>query len=270
MADKKHMYETYQRLSFSREGLVLTVTMDNPPVNAVDKVLHGELARVFNDIQDDQECNVIVLTGGGNFFSAGGDLKQMLANLDDPDRIAQSMREGPQIIHSLLSLEKPTIARVNGHAIGFGATLALLCDVVFATDKAKLADPHVSVGLSAGDGGSLIWPNLIGYVRARHHLFTGDALSGAQAAAIGLIHAAFPVELLDEAVREYAEKLAAKPFRALAATKRSLNMALCRQALSDAEAHIGLETLNMIALDHREALMALIEKREPVFNHGRT
>jgi enoyl-CoA hydratase len=263
------MYSQYRKLSFERRGFVLTVALNNPPANAVNYELHSELAQVFRDIQRDPSCNVVILTGLGKYFSGGGDLKQMLQNLDDHDRMASEMADAPQIVHALLALEKPTIARVNGHAMGLGATLALLCDVVFASESAKIADPHVNVGLSAGDGGSLIWPHLIGYAKARHHLFTGEPLSGAEAVAAGLIYKSLPAAELDAEVDAYADLLAAKPFRALSATKKSLNMALCRQALFEAEAHIGLETLSMMASDHREALLAMIEKREPNFNHGR-
>ena len=263
------MYENYKYLTFERRGFVLTVILNNPPANAVNFGVHSELSRVFRDIQHDPHCNVVVLTGAGRHFSAGGDLHQMLHNLEDRERMAIEMAEAPEIVHSLLALDRPTIAQVNGHAIGLGATLALLCDIVFASETAKFADPHVNVGLSAGDGGALIWPHLIGYTRARHHLLTGDPLSAAEAVAAGLIYKAVPADQLDEAVQAYAERLAAKPLQALSATKKSLNMALSRQALTEAEAHIGLETLSMIAPDHREALLALIEKRDPKFTHGR-
>jgi enoyl-CoA hydratase len=264
------MYENYERLKFSRRGLVLTVTMDNPPVNGIDHKLHAELARVFSEIQRDDSCNIVVLTGEGRCFSAGGDLHQMLANLDDGAMIVREMGDAPDIIKSLLALEKPTIAHVNGHAMGLGASLALMCDVVFANENAKIADPHVMVGLSAGDGGSLMWPHLIGYARARHHLLTGEPLTGRDAAEIGLIHKALPEAELAAAVADYADKLAAKPFQALSATKVSINMALCRQAGADADSHIRLETRAMMSNDHREALVAMIEKREPRFDHGRS
>lgn len=264
------MYEDYQQLKFSRRGLVLTVTMDNPPVNGVGHVLHAELARVFDEIERDESCNIVVLTGEGRCFSAGGDLNQMLANLDDGHALMREMSDAPEIAKSLLALKKPTIAHVNGHAMGLGASLALLCDVVFADENAKIGDPHVLVGLSAGDGGSLIWPHLIGYARARHHLLTGEPLTGRDAAQIGLIYKALPAAELAAAVTEYADKLAAKPFQALSATKISINMALCRQANADMDSHIRLETLAMIAPDHKEALLAMIEKREPKFDHGRS
>ncbi|ARR54751.1 enoyl-CoA hydratase [Rhizorhabdus wittichii DC-6] len=263
------MYEDYEQLKFSRRGLVLTVTMDNPPVNGVGHKLHDELARVFHDIRRDDGCNVVVLTGEGRCFSAGGDLNQMLGNLEDGKHILREMGDAPEIAKSLLALEKPTIAHVNGHAMGLGASLALLCDVVFANENARIADPHVLVGLSAGDGGALIWPHLIGYARARHHLFTGEALTGRDAAEIGLIHKALPEAELAAAVAAYADKLAALPFQALSATKVSINMALCRQANADVDSHVRLETRAMMSNDHREALLAMIEKREPRFDHGR-
>lgn len=263
------MYEDYQQLKFSRRGLVLTVTMDNPPVNGVGHQLHAELARVFYDIDRDDSCNVVVLTGEGRCFSAGGDLNQMLSNLEDGATILREMGDAPVIAKSLLALKKPTIAHVNGHAMGLGASLALLCDVVFADENAKIGDPHVLVGLSAGDGGSLIWPHLIGYARARHHLLTGEPLTGREAADIGLILKALPTDQLAAAVADYADKLAAKPFQALSATKVSINMELCRQAASDIDSHVRLETLAMIAPDHKEALRAMIEKRAPNFDHGR-
>lgn len=263
------MYEGYKYLKFDRRGLILTVTMDNLPVNAIGFGLHGDLARVFTEIEQDETCNVVVLTGAGKYFSGGGDLPQMLANLDDPGKMATEMTQAPRITHSLLALSKPIIARVNGHAMGLGATLALLCDIVFITDTAKIGDPHVNVGLSAGDGGALIWPHLVGFPRARHHLLTGEPMTGAEAKEAGMVHAAVSIEALDEAVYSYAQKLAEKPFQALSATKRSLNMTLCRQALADATSQVGLETLCMIAPDHREALLAISEKRAPNFTHGR-
>ncbi len=175
------------------------------------------------------------------------------------------MARAPHMIHSMLGLDKPLIARVNGHAMGLGATLALMCDVVFAVEHAKIADPHINVGLSTGDGGALIWPHLIGYARARHHLLTGEPLTGIEAAEIGLIHKAVTAEALDDEVYAYAARLASGPTMAIRATKRSINMTLCAQAVAQADAHIGLELRTMSSMDHREAILALMEKRTPKF-----
>lgn len=259
------MYDHYEFIRFDRRGRVLTVTMDSPPLNAVGRALHDELSYVFLDVARDDACDVIVLTGAGRAFSAGADLPGLLKATEDKAMRTALLSRAPAIVHSMLSLEKPIIAKVNGHAMGLGATLALLCDVVIASNDARIADPHVGIGLSAGDGGSLIWPHLIGYARARHHLLTGDPLTAPEAAAIGLIHKAVAADELDAAVDAYADRLANGATMAIRATKRSINMELCRQAVATAEAHAGLESYTMASNDHREAVLAFIEKRAPVF-----
>jgi len=261
-----HKYQAYQKLRFNRQGKILTVTMDNPPTNAADLVLHDELSHVFDDVASDNECDVVVITGGGRMFSAGGDLNGMLEAIRDSGLRSRMVSRAPHLVQSILGLDKPVIARVNGHAMGLGATLALLADVVIAVEGAKIADPHVRVGLSAGDGGALIWPHLIGYARARHHLLTGEALTAKEAERIGLIHKATSAELLDEEVYAYARQLAEGATEAIRATKRSINMALCSQAAALADAHIGLELQTMSSADHREAVKALLEKRPPRFS----
>jgi enoyl-CoA hydratase len=259
------MYEHYTMLRFARRANILTITMDNPPLNAADAALHDELTRVFDDVATDHACDVLVLTGAGRAFSAGGDLMGMLRATEDAAFRHHMTARAPHLLRSMLALDKPTIARVHGHAMGLGATLALLCDIVFMAEEARIADPHVNVGLSAGDGGSLIWPHLIGYARARHHLLTGESLTGAEAERIGLIHKALPLAELDVAVDAYADRLANGPQLALRATKRSINMALCAQAATAADAHLGLELMTMSSADHREAVAALLEKRPAKF-----
>lgn len=258
-------YPDFRYLKFDRRDKVLTVTIDNPPLNAADPDVHDELTRVFDHIALDDACHVAVLTGAGKAFSAGGDLAGMLKAQQDAGLREYMMSRAPHMIRAMLGLDKPLIARVNGHAIGLGATLALMCDVVFAVDGAKIGDPHVDVGLSAGDGGSIIWPQLIGYARARHHLLTGEPLTGVRAAEIGLIYKAVRAEQLDEEVYTYADRLAQAATMAVRATKRSINMSLYAQAAAQADAHIGLELRTMSSQDHREALLALIEKRIPIF-----
>lgn len=259
------MYEKYQFLKFEYRGKCLLVTMDNPPVNAAHVALHNELSEVFYDVERDERCELVVLTGAGKSFSAGGDLAGMLKSNEDPKHAASMIVRTPHIVRSMLAMSKPVIARVNGHAMGMGATLALLADVVFMAEGAKFADPHVNVGLSAGDGGALLWPLMIGYARARHYLLTGEAIEASEAAAMGLIHKAVPAEQLDEAVWAYAERLLALPAMALRITKRSINMDLRTLAEATIDAHAGLEHLTLASGDHREAVLAFMEKRPPVF-----
>ena len=123
---------------------------------------------------------------------------------------ATSLPEAKRIIFRMLECDKPVIARVNGHAVGLGATVALMCDIIIAADTAKIGDPHVNAGLVAGDGGALIWPQLIGFARAKEYLFTGDLMTAAEAHRIGLINHVVPAEELDAKVYGLARRLAAR------------------------------------------------------------
>ena len=167
-------YQSYKALSTTFEKRIATIVMNRPDtLNAVDEGMHAELAHIFIDLNEDPEVDVIILTGAGRAFSSGGDINWMQAMIDEPARFEKTAREGKQIVFSILDCEKPIIAKVNGHATGLGATIALFCDVIFASEKAKIGDPHVSVGFVAGDGGAVIWPQLIGYARAKEFLMTG-------------------------------------------------------------------------------------------------
>lgn len=257
-------YGSYRLIRASRDGPVLTLTMDAPPMNAAGYDLHDELSHVFYDVARD-DAAVVVLTGAGRAFSAGGDLDEMLANTQHPPRMAAMMARAPHIVQSMLALDVPMVARVNGHAMGLGATLALLCDVAIMVDSARIADPHVAMGISAGDGGAILWPLLVGFARARHHLLTGDPLTGTEAAAIGLIHKAVPADALDAEVDAYVQRLATGATYAIRATKRSINMVLRQQAALLADAHAGIEALTLATRDHREAVLAFKEKRPARF-----
>ena len=260
------MYAGYETLKVRRDGGIVTVSFNRPEVkNATNPRMHIELARVFPEIGRDPEARVVVLTGEGDCFSAGGDLEGMRKAIDDHGRWAESMAEARDILVGVVDCDRPIIAKVNGHAVGLGATLALFCDIVIAKDTARIADPHVAVGLVAGDGGAIIWPALIGHARAKIYLFTGDAITGARAAEVGLVTEAVPAEHLDGRVAEIADKLAGLPPVALRLTKKSVNMDLRQKLDAMIEAHLGYETISHLSADHREAVNAFCEKRPPVF-----
>ncbi len=261
------MYESYKHIAVSRRGRILTVTLNRPEVrNATNPVLHDELSRIFWDVAKDPEADVIVLTGAGDAFSAGGDINSMVQKLDDHALWERTVDEARGIIYGLIELEKPLIARVNGHAVGLGATLALYSDIIIAAEHAKIGDPHVKVGLVAGDGGSLIWPLLIGYPRAKEYLLTGELLTAKEAAAIGLINRAVPGTELDTHVDGVAEKLAAGPTKAIRWTKKAINLGLKQLLHAQIETHFGLETMSHLTEDHREAVHAFRDKRTPRFS----
>ncbi len=259
-------YDSYEAIKADRKGRILTLTMSRPgTMNAVDAVLHEELSRIFYDVDADDAADVVVLTGEGNAFCAGGDLKWLNDMHGDPAAFAKTVWEGKRLVNSLLDLEKPIIARLPGHAIGLGCTIALYCDIIYAVEAAKLGDPHVSVGLVAGDGGAVIWPQLIGYARAKEYLMTGDTLSATDAAAIGLINHAVSADELDAAVYGMAERLAGGALNAIKWTKASVNAGLKQVANAALDTAFNFEAMSQMTDDHRIATEAFLNKEKPKF-----
>lgn len=260
------MYETIQGLRIERKGHALWVTIDNQPLNGLTTQMRTELTYVFREISRDPDTWVVVLTAAGDrCFSAGGDINKMESFLEDHVGWVNSMPEGREIILSILECDKPVITRINGHAMGLGASIALCGDITVMADEAKIADTHVKVGLVAGDGGALIWPYLIGWMQAKKYLLTGEALSGTQAAEIGLVTESVPRDQLDERVDAWVEKLTSCAPTAVSLTKRALNMAIRQQGQVFQDAHLGLETMSHLSADHRESVMAFLGKRKPQF-----
>jgi len=256
----------YETLQLRQDGAILTITLNRPALrNATSNKMEQELCRAFADVNHDPDTRVVVLTGAGQTFSAGGDFEYIRENLANPSMGWNAARWGKQIIFTMLECSKPVIAKINGHAVGFGATLALFCDITIAANHARIGDPHVSVGLVAGDGGAVIWPQLIGYSRAKEYLFTGEALLAPEAARIGLINRAVPAEELDSAVQAFAAKLASMPARALQWTKASVNIGLKQLAHTILDASLAYELVSIGTADHHEAMAAIQEKRAPKF-----
>lgn len=254
----------YETLKFSTTGRVLTVTIDgNGPMNPVDDAMHHDLSRVFYDLQDDPDSDIIILTGAGAVFSAGGDARWMQDMMDDPAKFRGIAAHAKRIVFGLLELEKPVLCRLNGAAAGLGATIALMCDMIVADETAVIGDPHVRMGFVAGDGGAVIWPLLIGYARAKELLMTGDMIRASQAAEMGLINYAVPADALDAKVAELVAKLQGNPRWAVRWTKTVTNIPLREAAQKLMDASVAYEMMTNLTADHREAVAAFLEKRKP-------
>ncbi len=260
-------YAMYLGLSVSCDPTgIATVVMDRPDkLNAVGVEMHRALSLVFRALEQDDAVRVIVLTGNGRTFSAGGDLVWMQQMIDEPALFTVTIRQAKEIVLSMLDCEKPLIAKVNGHAIGLGATLALLCDVVFAATSAKIGDPHVGAGLVAADGGAIIWPQLVGYARAKEYLMTGDLMTAVEAERIGLINHAVPAEELDARVAAFAARLAAGAQQAIRWSKATVNIGLKQRAAAMLDAGLAYEAVTNASADHAEAVAAFRDGRPPVF-----
>ncbi len=263
-------YGTLQdlRLEIDASGIA-TVTMDRPEkLNAVGQQMHLALALIFRALENDAAVRLIILTGSGKAFSAGGDIDWMQDMIDDPAIFERTIREAKEIVLSILDCEKPIIAKVNGDAIGLGATLALLCDVVFAAETARIGDPHVRAGLVAADGGAIIWPQLVGYARAKEYLLTGKLLPAAEAERIGLINHAVPADALDAAVADFALRLAKGAQQAIRWTKATINIGLKQLAASMLDAGLAYEAVTNLSADHAEAVAAFRAGRAPIFGQA--
>src|SRR5882724_1891900 len=198
----------------------------------------------------DQETHVVVLTGTGRAFSAGGDIKWFQDMT--PPQLEALFIEARKIILDLLEVQQPIVAAVNGPATGLGATLALFSDVIFAADNASIGDPHVRIGVVAGDGGAVIWPWLVGAARAKEFLMTGDIITAAEAERIGLINRVVPQDKLLSTAMELATRLAKGPTKAIRWTKVSVNKILRDTVNLVLDTSLALEKQCFATADHRE------------------
>jgi enoyl-CoA hydratase len=260
------MTTPYTTLETERVGDVLKVTIAHPtsPVNAVDDALHRDLTALVAALRGEADARAVLLTGRGRAFSAGGDFA-WFPELREPGRMEALRRDAKRLIWDLVDVEIPIVAALNGPAMGLGASIALLCDVIFMADTATIGDPHVKVGIVAGDGGAAIWPLLVGPARAKQYLLTGDPLTAAEAERIGLVNRVVPAGELEREAMAFATRLAAGAPLAVRYTKLAVNK-LVKDALNVAfDASTALELVTFRSDDHQEALAAIREKRPPAF-----
>lgn len=263
------MLPSYSSLVLSRRETVLQIMLNRPDsLNSFDLAMHDELAEALDFARQDPLSHVIILTGAGRAFSAGGDLDHIAHSAANPHLFDHEIAIAKRIILTLLDIEKPVICSLNGHAVGLGATIALCCDVIFAADHAKIGDPHVGIGLVAGDGGAIIWAQRIGLARAKEYLLTGELLSAPKAAEIGLINHSLPLDQLDDAVDSFCDKMASGAQMAIRYTKALTNLELKRITALVLDQGLAWEAESVRSADHREAIWALKEKRSPQFGKG--
>ena len=260
-------YSKYVDLTVDNVDRVATVTLNRPDrLNAINHPgLHDELENVMLDLAADREVNAIVITGAGRAFSAGGDIAAMQQRANNPTLADLPTGYGRKLILNLLEVQQPVIAAVNGDAVGLGATLALFCDVIIASETARIGDPHVRVGLVAGDGGAIIWPALIGVAKAKQFLMTGELIPAPEAERIGLVNKVVPADEVLTAATDMARRLADGATLAIRWTKFSVNKQLRHQMNLMLDTSLALESLTFLSKDHKEAVDAFMEKRKANF-----
>ena len=250
----------YQHVTFEMaDNGVLVARLNRPErLNAINERMFHELAQLPLDADMDVDVRVLVITGEGRAFCSGGDLYDPIST--GPTTVVFKLSR--QIVENLLACEKPIIAAVNGPARGLGATIALLCDVVFADRTTTFADTHVHIGAGAGDGGQLIFPLLMGVNRAKYYLMTGDVIDAEEAVGSGLVNFLVDGSALDAALT-LAQRLALGPQHAIRASKVAVNSQMRALAANIIPLGLAAERFTGTTLDHHEAGQARTEKRQP-------
>jgi len=254
-----------ETLEVARREHVVTVTLNRPAKkNAASATMWSELLETFLEIRERDDDRVVVITGAGGNFCSGADLSGGGAEEARRHQLAVMRHIGDAAL-ALHRMPKPTIAKVNGVAVGAGCNLALGCDLIVASDEARFSEIFARRGLTIDFGGSWILPRIVGMHRAKELALLADIISAKEAEAMGLVNRVVSVGELDAFVDDWATRLAAGPPIALAQTKRLLNnafMVTMEQALEDEGA---AQTVNFGTQDTVEAMAAFIEKRDPKF-----
>lgn len=268
MAD--NWFDKYPGLRFERlEHGILRMTINRPEQkNATDAPLHNALSRVWLDIDDDPEVRVVVITGAGDAFSAGGDLDWIQTMIGNYDGMKVAFKEAGDIVYRMTSCSKIIISAINGVAVGAGLAVALMADISIMAEDARITDGHLRLGVAAGDHANIIWPLLCGLAKAKYYLITSDFVDGKTADQIGLVSKAVPRdELMDEAMA-VATKIAKGPQDAARWTKRALNLWV-QQAAPAFDASLAFEMLNFLGHDAAEGAAAIKERRKPDYPSAR-
>ena len=225
------MYDVPEELIVEADGPIRIITMNNPDMrNAFIDPLHEAMRNIWYQISRDRDARAVVLTGAGSAFCAGGNVPGFIRDYDDPEHRRQSLRDAQRLVDEMLRFHLPVVAAVNGPAVGLGASVAVSCDIVLIAESAYIADTHVNIGLTAGDGGAATWPLLIGMLRAKEYLLTGERIPAKLAVEIGLANRLVADDQLMQEATALAHKLAALPPQSLQETKRALNLHLQQAA----------------------------------------
>jgi enoyl-CoA hydratase len=260
-----NQYDRYTRLKFDRpHPKVLRIAMDNGKMNSADRAMHAELTQVWRDVENDSNTNVVILTGAGKVFSAGGDFGMIQEIMRDFDTRARVWKEARNLVYNLINCPKPIVSAMRGVAVGAGLVCGLLADISIATKDCRIIDGHTRLGVAAGDHAAIVWPLLCGLAKAKYYLLLCDQLSGDEAERIGLVSLAVDESELDAKALEIASRLAEGAQSAIRWTKYALNNWL-RQAGPTFDTSLALEFLGFSGPDVQEGLSAHLEKRKPKF-----
>lgn len=249
---------SYETIIYDKENGIGIITLNRPQqLNAINEQVIKEVNIVLDEIERDNEVRVVIITGGQKFFSAGGDLKEQ--------RTAGRTRRSNQLYIRLERLGKPTIAAINGYALGGGCEIALCCDFRIASETASLGTPEVKVGIIPSGGATLRLPRLIGLAKAKEMLYTGNLINGIEAFNVGLVNRVCPPGMALDEAKKLAEILLERPPLSIRAIKECLHVGIQVDTESAIEFLCKSADLLRGTEDYKEGRSAFREKRKPVW-----
>jgi len=254
------------KVEVDQRGIAL-VTLSRPPVNSVTMRMHKELASIWVDLDADPKVKVIMVTGNGRAFSAGGDFEMMDYMMKNSENLYEVFRDTKDLVHNMVyRCTKPIISAINGVAVGAGMAVAICADISIASDKAVFNDGHTRLGVAAGDHACLLWPLLMGMAKTKYYLLTGRFIPAPEAERVGLISLCVPHDQLMAKAFEIASELANAPQFAVRFTKGALQQWLNTSSFDNS---CALEMLTFVGADVREGMKSLKEKRPAQFPSAR-
>ena len=257
---------SFTTISYEREVPVGIVTLNRPEVmNAIDETMANELYELLSEIENDPDVRAVILTGAGKAFMAGGDIA-LMQKLTTPEAKAWALLVH-KVFDKLYHLPQPTIAAVNGPAIGGGFEMVMACDLRIAGEKAKFGQPEINLGIIPGAGSSQRLPRIIGGPRAKALILLGEILNAEQAMQLGVINRVIPPDSLLAEAKLLANKIAEYPRLAAQCAKKAVNLAERTDLDLGQMCEIDLYSYLYSTADQKEGMQAFLEKRKPNFTH---
>jgi enoyl-CoA hydratase len=255
----------YKTLTYEKKENIGFLTINRPEkLNAISNELISELKKLLDEIENDEEMRVLIITGAGDkAFVAGADIKELVDR--DASQGRRVSKERQEIFSRIENLPVPVIAAVNGYALGGGLELALACSIRICSEKAQFGAPEVKLGIIPGDGGTQRLPRLVGLGRAMELILTGDFVDAQEAYRIGLVNKVFPQEELMDKATELATKIASRPPLAVRFAKEAVNRSQEGDAASGFALESYLHALSCTTEDKKEGVSAFLEKRKGKF-----
>lgn len=254
----------YQYLKVSTEDGIGRIVIDNPPANALNSQVIQELDKIFIRLAGDNSIRAIILTGAGNFFIAGADIKEII-KISSSKEAEELARQGHEVLGRIEAMEKPVVVAINGHCLGGGLELAMACHIRVAAEKARLGLPEINLGIIPGFGGTQRLPRLVGTSKGIEMILTGDMISAQEARSLGLVNKVVPDQDLMKEALGLGKKISSKGMVAVRSAMRAIRegyQVSLENGLNIESKYFGsvCETEDM-----KEGLTAFIEKRQPRF-----